>query len=190
MNQEVEKLIASLPRVEIWDKPYKAHVRGELVDVPQRVIFSKIEEARAAPAYLCLLTRSTDGYVREKALRKLLAAKTEFWILPYFFVSLGEYEISISKLVTGASKGVRDELRSFAAQNPDLVELIKAKAISYWNEYYKHNWPTYHEYPPFQFIESLIQSNEPEADESDVDVFRPKHRCEECHGTGQVRHVR
>jgi hypothetical protein len=48
-------------------------------------------------------------------------------------------------LTTDAAE--RGALGEVAAENPGFFELTRQRAISYWNEYYRHDFPSRDDYP-------------------------------------------
>jgi hypothetical protein len=135
----------------------KAWVGNDLVSIPYRVYFSPIEggtrDALTPTQRLlvdCLHTRHYDGVVREQHCRAV-AASTEPWIPPFVLQLLGEYVLEVALTVTQAvpaTTAARSAYAAFCDANPPFVRLVKARATSYWNCYYRHAYPRLVDYPP------------------------------------------
>lgn len=115
--------------------------------------------------YDCIYSRSTDGYSREKALRSLYAAKSlplPFWTIPYLYLSLSDYVIEISSIVKPDDEDIVNAFQKLSSLNPEQYRLTKARATSYWNEYYKKDsisgyrgYASKHEYPAIKVIDRI-----------------------------------
>jgi hypothetical protein len=83
----------------------------------------------------CAFTRNPSGHVRERWLRELLPRR-EPWVYPYVFAMVGDYVGEIVNLIH-SQLDVLDAsgYRELAQANPAYVELIRQRAISYWNCY-------------------------------------------------------
>lgn len=156
LSAEALKLAHSLPDIEVFDAYMRAIVDGEELAIPQRIYFKGDgQNVNEDTLLLCALSRSIDGYAREDALRKILSGMVPLWAIPYVFVALGDYVFPVSKLVLDADKDTKVALRNFARNNPELTQLIEARTISYWNEYYAAAFSSYKLYPPYRFLSSL-----------------------------------
>ena len=84
----------------------------------------------------CVYSRHHDGYVREKYLRRLLTL-THPWVAPFVFQLVGEYVDEIIQLIADNSALLlaHDHYRAFIRDNPDLVTVTWAQAITYANLY-------------------------------------------------------
>lgn len=104
---------------------------------------------------LCLLTRSTNGYLRQAAVRNLLHS-SEPWAIPYVVLLAGEYVIEIgADLKEALSELDRASYRDFVRGNPHLLSLMKARATSYWSCYYRFACPDRRNYPALIFLQRL-----------------------------------
>jgi hypothetical protein len=87
------------------------------------------------------MTRSAEGRIRQKALRKLLQHDAP-WAIPYIIQLCGEYVVEIATdilqfLTRELPKRpkLRQSYRQFIADNPTFVTLTGQRALSYWNAY-------------------------------------------------------
>lgn len=122
---------------------------GESVEIPYR-IYNPVpptdlapEGSQAAVAIDCLYTRHHDGFVRQRALQRVLASD-ETWTIPFVVQLLGEYVIEICEDIRRYAETALpqrpemiQELQSFAANNHDFIVLTRQRATSYWQSYYR-----------------------------------------------------
>jgi hypothetical protein len=157
LSVEALQLARVLSNIEVFDEYMQAIVDGEELAIPQRIHFKGDEQNASEDIFLlCALSRSTDGYAREAALRKILSGTVPHWAIPYVFVALGDYVFQVSKLVLDANEDTKAALRNFVKGNPELARLIEARTISYWNEYYAAAFSGYKRYPPYRFLSELL----------------------------------
>ena len=133
---------------------YVAYIGNYKITVPDRV-YSKWHFKMSKSAALCYKSRYHNGYVREKAIRELLKSEPTLKEIPYILLALADYVIEISELPITCSSQTKKRMKQFAKANPEFVNLIEAKAISYWNEYYRNQYVKYSNYPPYAFLQSL-----------------------------------
>lgn len=159
LSADALQLARSMSNVEVFDEYMHAHIDGEELSIPQRIYF-KDDERNVSQniLLLCALSRSTDGYVREAALKKILSDVVPDWAISYVFVALGDYVFQVNETVLGANRDTKIALRRFVKNNYELVQLVESRIISYWNEYHKADFATYRDYPPYQFLNELLNA--------------------------------
>ncbi len=131
------------------------------VRIPQRISFVGLsvdklpDEICSSPTTYCLLTRSTDGYLRQAALRQIIAL-TEAWVIPYVVLLAGEYVVEIIEDIV-ASVPVLDKNAyiAFVLENRPIMRLLRSKAASYWDVYYRYPYPKRNDYPGLMFLNEL-----------------------------------
>jgi hypothetical protein len=100
-----------------------------------------------------ILSRSSNGFVREKCVRELLRSD-EPWIPPFVLQLVGEYVLQIIRVVQDHSAVLKgSEYRRFIIDNPSFFQLLKQRITSYWNCYYRAMFPRLRDYPAFQIAE-------------------------------------
>lgn len=115
------------------------------VAIPYRTYLldiSDIEYEKLSPIQkqilCCIYTRSCDGYIREKYLRKLLDMSFVQWVIPYIVKLCDEYVIEIIEIIYDKLKGRNNEdIQNFCENNKFLINKSYSRMISYWNEYYR-----------------------------------------------------
>ncbi|WP_310530056.1 hypothetical protein [Nocardioides sp.] len=125
-------------------------VQGDRVVIPHR-IYNPVPApdlvergSEAGVAIDCLYTRHSDGFVRQTALRRVLASTDHPWTVPFVLQLLGEYVIEIcddielfAETQLATRPGWATQFRSFADENPDFIVLTRQRATSYWECYYR-----------------------------------------------------
>jgi len=136
-------------------------VLGRPLLVPSRIHFVGMKEAwpqlqgNFSPATRCLCTRSTDGYVRHAALRSVLGVN-EPWAVPFVVLLAGEYVVEIvADMVAYLPSLERRIYAEFVLENRHLMRLLRAKAVSYWDCYYRNSYPERKVYPGLVFLHQL-----------------------------------
>jgi hypothetical protein len=143
-------------------------VDGEDVTIPMRIY--NPEPAPSALAALgddratilqCLYTRHHDGFVRERHLHGIVESDHS-WTAPFVVQLVGEYVLEIIVAVAealrdldapGSSEGKR--YGQFLAANPAFLELTSQRVVSYWNAYYRFDYPRLSDYPAARLLASF-----------------------------------
>ena len=141
-------------------------LNGEQLSIPYRVYLLEPEPDRISVLtnlqqliLSAILSRSSNGFVREKCVSKLLQSD-EPWIPPFVLQLLGEYVLPIIRVVEDHSAVLkRPEYRRFLIENPAFFHLLKQRITSYWNCYYRAMFPRLRDYPAFQIAESLFSAD-------------------------------
>ena len=136
-------------------------VLGKTVQIPKRIHFiGPADEGLKAqstfwPVVQCLYTRSTDGYWRQASLRRIVDIN-EPWSIPFVVLLAGEYVIEIIDDMM-ASIAVLDRAAyvNFVRENRGLMGLLRSKATSYWDCYYRVAYPNRRSYPGLAFLQQL-----------------------------------
>lgn len=117
------------------------------------VIVRSSGETRAVA--LCLGTRHWDGFVRQECLRQLVEAERP-WAAPFIVQLLGEYVVEIAHvIVTALRDGYVAGLAQFVIDNPSFMATTRRRVVSYWNCYYRRQFPSLHDYPAHIALESI-----------------------------------
>lgn len=124
---------------------------GEVLTVPERVYFNEVSEEiyrQLSPLQqsilCCIYSRHHDGFVREEYVMKLGSLlQVDEWMIPYLIKFLGEGVIELLHSVNKIfEKMDKSKLNAFKAQNEIFVQKIESRMISYWNEYYREEFPS------------------------------------------------
>lgn len=146
---------------------FSAVVSGHHVEIAYR-IYSSVPDVGARSKLTtrqlrileCMLTRHHDGFVRQDAVLRAISSD-EPWVAPFVVYLIGEYVVEIvasiaSKLT--ASDPRLGMYRDFARENKDLVVLVRERAMSYWDCYYRAVWGSFDDYPARSMLDRLDRS--------------------------------
>ncbi len=136
-------------------------VQGSKVKIPVRIHFrreltnSRMTAMEVKLAIECLRTRSTDGYLRQAALRCILPAPMP-WVVPFVVLLAGEYVVEIADELYAAIPALDVDIYArFVIENRPLIRLLRARAKSYWDCFYRNLYADYHSYPGLKFLYQL-----------------------------------
>ena len=139
----------------------KVIVRGKTIHIPKRVHFIGLSEAKLGeelallPTVQCLRTRSTDGYERQASLRHILPLN-EPWSIPFVVLLAGEYVVEIIDDILASMPMLNSEAYiEFVRENRGMMRLLRSKATSYWDCYYRTSHPNRSAYPGIAFLHQL-----------------------------------
>jgi hypothetical protein len=139
----------------------KVVVLGRPLLIPYRIHFVGLNEAwsqlqgKFSPAIQCLCSRSSDGHVRQAALRSVLCI-SEPWVVPFVVLLAGEYVVEIAiDMVASLPTLERSIYAEFVRENRNLMRQLRKKATSYWNCYYRGAYPDRSAYPGLVFLHEL-----------------------------------
>ena len=97
--------------------------------------------------YDCIFTRHCDGRIREKHLKRLLSAGIHEWLMPYILRLSSEYVVEIIEIIYEAIKGSENRMvQDFCCSNPVLLKRAYTRMKSYWECYYKYQYPMFEDY--------------------------------------------
>jgi hypothetical protein len=140
---------------------------GETLEIPARIYNSysstAIESLSAASraAAGCIYTRHHDGLVRQRAL-ELLLGHDAAWTAPFIVQLLGEYVVEICLDVERFLSDRLPELPKtahgltrFVESNRSFMALTRARATSYWAEYYRLDFLRVDSYPAVHALDVI-----------------------------------
>jgi hypothetical protein len=101
------------------------------------------------------MTRHNDGKIREKYLLNLFNYSQDF-SLPFIIQLIGEYIIEILNLIyENISKLNSKNVKSFILNNDKYYKTIKSRVISYWDCYYRSEFPLKESYVGHKILEKI-----------------------------------
>ena len=127
---------------------------GETISIPYRIVlkepkkeFEKSLTQTQKAIYHCIMSRNSDGYIREKHIKSLLESNIPEWAMPYVIKICDEYVVEILQTVYDAlSQRDCRKYREICALNFDYLKRAHTRMISYWNEYYRWDCYRYENY--------------------------------------------
>ena len=136
-------------------------VGGETRWLPARLgarVSENVRRGLAPEAALildALMTRHHDGFVRQRHLRRLFDAPRVHTV-PFMLHLLGEHVYEVVADVDAGTRDVDPEaFKSFLGENKDFLWLIGERVVSYWDCYYKWNFPVLGDYPGWKAVTRL-----------------------------------
>ena len=104
----------------------------------------------------CIMTLNSNGYIREQHLKNIL--KSSFDFVEFFIFNLTQsYVIELLNLIYEKEKNNKERYSKFIFQNKSLVENGYQRMLSYWNQYYKSNYPNLKEYVGYKIFREIFQ---------------------------------
>jgi len=144
LRQDALKACAAFPTVRALGRSFSVRVGGESVTIPCRVhfdpplirlLFLTSPQRELAD---CLLTRHTDGFVRQRHLARIIGLRRN-WIPPFVVQLAGEYVIEILTLISERLPLLdRSLYGEFVRGNPAFLDLTGQRIMSYWDCYYRN----------------------------------------------------
>lgn len=141
--------------------------QGETLAIPDRIYngFPSRQVERLSPASRaaagCIYTRHHDGQIRQRALELVLSHDVA-WSAPFVVALLGEYVVDISvdieRFVRNRLDGFPETARGlghFVDSNPSFMALTRARAVSYWAEYYRLDFLRMETYPALRALDVI-----------------------------------
>jgi len=155
-------------RKEFWNLnsqaigPYVVNLDGTQFTIPYRIAsYEPLANRVAALAPLqqtmlhCIFLRHNNGWVRQQHLSALLGSTADF-VVPFTLPLLGEYVVEIiavlDEYITGTVLANRAR---FANENEAYWQRTQRRVVSYWNEYYRHQYPRLADYPGTQLVHRI-----------------------------------
>ena len=126
-------------------------LNDNIVEIPYRMYLIDITDAEYCKLnqlqkqiLCCIYTRSCDGHIREKYLRKLLDIPFEQWVIPFIVKLCDEYVLEI--IYCKLKERDDTDIQSFCWRNKSLINKSYSRMISYWNEYYRVHYSDFRKY--------------------------------------------
>ena len=141
--------------------PFTVDVRGETVSIPTRIYHPEptadVELTGTQRLVLhCLYSRHHDGKVRQRHVEQILVS-SEPWVVPFVVQLLGEYVLeivlSIAKGLPAHSAQLYGE---FIVANPAFFARTQRRVVSYWDCYYRRQYPVFRSYPGCVLAEAFL----------------------------------
>lgn len=127
---------------------------GEVITMPYRIVFEDefVGDLGSLTStqriiYHCIMSRSSDGYVREKNIKELLKTDLPEWAMPYVIKICDEYVVEILQTVYDSlSRQDCRKYKEICALNFEYIKCAHTRMISYWNEFYRWDCYKYENY--------------------------------------------
>jgi hypothetical protein len=156
---------SSFPATRLLCGSFSAVVDGDIVSIPARIhndpsfIHTELLTEAQREMVDCLLTRHSDGFVRERHLTQIIRSKS-VWVPPFVIQLVGEYVVEILNVVRQNLNELDASLyASFLRANRGFFATTERRVTSYWDCYYRAQ--KREEYVGFQliaFFQSLLNN--------------------------------
>jgi hypothetical protein len=144
LRQDALKACATFPAVRALGSSFSVRVGDESVTIPYRVHFDPplipvaLFDFRQRELVDCLLTRHSDGFVRQRHLVRILGLRHN-WIPPFVIQLAGEYVVEILRVINQSLPLLDSSAyQEFINRNPSFLDLTEQRITSYWDCYYRN----------------------------------------------------
>ena len=152
LEENLSKVMETMPNNTFNNVPFVTSdntiaytLENHVVDIPYRMYLLDITDTEyeklsqtQKQILCCIYTRSCNGYIREKYLRKLLDMPFEHWGIPFIVKLCDEYVLEILEIIYDKLKERNNsDIQSFCLKNKVSISKSYSRMISYWNEYYR-----------------------------------------------------
>jgi hypothetical protein len=134
---------STVPATKVLGKSFFVLVKDEKVSIPHRLhndstlIHTDSLTALQQELVNCLLTRHSDGFVREKCLARIISL-SHSWVPPFVIQLAGEYVSEILRLIHRNLAGLDRALYvQFMRDNPEFLPMTEQRIVSYWDRYHR-----------------------------------------------------
>ncbi len=137
-------------------------LENEVLTIPYRLYFNEPESEKEIKLtdiqktiLHCIFLRHHDGFLRQRRLEKLID-KNEYWVTPFTIQLLGEYVYEILQVLDKhINDKTIDNYERFARGNSKYWQQTESRMISYWNEYYRRQFPKLYDYLGLQIVDRI-----------------------------------
>lgn len=161
LNNDLQEVLKIIPKetynhvtIDGSENIIKYNYHHSYIEFPYRIYFIDIDSKeindltdKQKEILYCIYTRSNNGYVREKYLKKLFQIDFDDWAISFIVKICDEYVIEILELIYNQLKE-RDnsDIQNFCLENKVTIYKSYSRMISYWNEFYRHKENHFHKY--------------------------------------------
>jgi hypothetical protein len=157
---------SAFPATRVLGQSFFVLVREEKVLIPRRLhndptlIHTDSLTAFQQELVNCLLTRHSDGFVREKCLARIIGL-SHSWVPPFVIQLAGEYVIEILHLIhRNLAELDRALYRQFMRDNPGFLQTTEQRIVSYWDCYHRSEGrDDYVGFKLLTFFQSLLRTH-------------------------------
>lgn len=106
----------------------------------------------------CLYTRHYDGFIRQKNLQALINTPYPKIAVPFVLQLFGEYVFEIQQDTLIFIERNFETVLAFLKENPQFWQKQQRRVASYWNEYYRQDFPKFNDFPIEQMVKTINQN--------------------------------
>lgn len=142
----------------------KYSMDGDVYIFPYRVYNEEIQnssikqwDANKQAIFHCIFSRNSNGFVRQKHIQGLLEMDIPDLSIPYILKICDEYIIEILKIVYDYLELHNNQkIKKICMQNKYLMDKSYSRMISYWNEYYREQFPNLKNYIGYKLFTKCL----------------------------------
>lgn len=164
-SSEKERIISLVFKLNLETKlkpspdNFQVCINGEEVKIPERIYYEEPNEANLDDNEKiildCLFTRHHDGHIRENRLKKILLNQN-YLITPFIMRLIGEYVLEILSVIqNNLNENLLKNLVRFKEENPNYFNKTRERVRSYWNCYYRNEFPDIEKYAGYQILQQI-----------------------------------
>ena len=166
IRTDVQVATFGFPVTRLLGEEFSVRVGDEMVVRPHRIhndpALIRLDHLTDLQRELiaCLLTRHTDGFVREQHLTRIIHSRN-VWVPPFVVQLVGEYVIEILQVIKQNLRNLdMFTYGKFLRANPDFLVTTERRVISYWSCYYsEHKRDEYVGFQLLEFFKSLVRNS-------------------------------
>jgi hypothetical protein len=157
IRADVQLATFRFPATRLLLGNFSVRVEDEVMTLPRRIhndpALIRLDQLTdlQREAVDCLLTRHSDGFVRQQHLGRIIHSRN-VWVPPFVIQLVGEYVIEILQVVKQNLQNLDAFVYgNFLRANPDFFGTTERRVISYWDCYYRDQ--KREDYVGFQLLE-------------------------------------
>ncbi|CAN5383344.1 hypothetical protein BH10PSE3_BH10PSE3_37490 [soil metagenome] len=138
----LKTILAAISKPDAEHAAFRLVFDKETLAIPPRIYQDETElrgrYADHSQILDSLLTRHHDGFVRARALARILSSTPETWTFPFVIELMGEYVVEILQQIEDGFEHLNLEACThFLTDNPAFLALTRQRVMSYWDCYYR-----------------------------------------------------
>jgi hypothetical protein len=148
---------------------FEVVVGNDSLNIPERIYYETPKSEEMNPLTItqrlilnCFYSRHYNGYLREECLKNIISFDLP-WVVPYVIRLMGEYVTEILDIIEGNTIFLdRDMYKTFLLNNPKFTNTTKSRIISYWDCYFRKDFPNIEGYAGsnlLKFLNKLTEYN-------------------------------
>jgi len=161
LNLDLQEVLKIIPKetnnnvsIGYSENEIEYDLNNNRIKIPYRIYFmepvitkiNNLTERQKVILY-CIYTRSNNGYIREKYLKKILEINFDNWVIPFIVKLCDEYVIEILEVIYDNLKNRNNQdIKEFSLENKSTIKKSYSRMISYWNEFYRNREYNFHKY--------------------------------------------
>jgi len=127
--------------------------QNNILHIPYRVY--SLSDFKEDDNKLLISTRHHNGHQREKSLIEVVDKIEPAQSIPYILLLASEYVVEIITYIYENFDKYEVLAVKFIQDNNNFYTYFKSRVVSYWNEYYRNQYPSFSDYPGYKIIQKI-----------------------------------